>query len=202
MDRSKRLADRMMQLCIKQITDAGLDTGQGVVPIAKVKPGMDFSAYVEGHGNYILVTVHAGWGDMHQGVALTETSCHYGGSRKWFFCPSCRRRCGVLYVGHRIACRTCHDLTYASQYEAPRDRMRRQLKKIRKVIGTGPEIGGSFNPPPKGMSKRRWNKLIDEYIELREKYWHECEKPCAWRADAPKVEDWKLGVRVPSSRLN
>ena len=102
----------------------------------------------------------------------------------------------------RIACRTCFDLAYQSQYEPPADRMRRQLQKIRRVIGTGMEIGGPFSPPPPGMSIRRWNALIEEYKDLREKYYHEMEKPRRWRNDAPKAEHWKLSERVPASSLN
>ena len=77
------------------------------------------------------------------------------------------------------------------------DRMRRQLLKIRRVIGAGMEIGGPFSPPPRGMSLRRWKALIEEYIELREKYYHEMEKPRRWRNDAPKAEHWKPSGPVP-----
>jgi len=192
----------MMQLRIKQITDEGLDTGSGAVAIADVKPGLTFNAFIEGLGDYLIITVHAGWGNIRQGVALTETPCHYGGIRKWYLCPSCRRRCGVLYVGPRIACRSCHDLVYASQYEAPRERMRRQLKKIRKAIGAGMEIEGPFNPPLQGMSAKRHRALVEKYLTLRAAYWHECEQARRWRGGAPKTTDWKLGVRVPSLRLN
>jgi hypothetical protein len=196
-----RFADKMMQMRIKDVTDAGLITGSGALPIADGRQGQSANAWIEGHGDYVLITVHAGWGDVYQGVALTETPCHYGGSRKWFICPDCRRRCGVLYVGRSIACRNCHGLTYASQYEAPRERMRRQLLKIRKVIGAGMELGNPFNPPPAGMSKRRWLELIEEYKILRDKYYRECERPRMWRNEAPKAEHWKIGTRLPSSRL-
>ncbi|MCK0104246.1 hypothetical protein MWU63_18325 [Pseudohalocynthiibacter sp. F2068] len=199
---SKRLCDNTMQLRIKQVTDAGLDTGSGTLPIADIKPGLTFNAWVEGHSDYLIITVHAGWGDTVQGVALTETPCHYGGTRQWFVCPDCRRRCGVLYINRCIGCRSCHNLAYASQYEAPRERMRRQLLKIRKVIGAGLEIGNPFNPPPKGMSTKRHLALVEEYKTLREKYWRECENSRRWRDNRPKTIDWKLGVRVPSSRLN
>ena len=80
--------------------------------------------------------------------------------------------------------------------------MRRQLQKIRRVIGAGMEIGGLFNPPPPAMSLRHWKALIEEYIDLREKYYHEMVKPRRWRNDAPKAEHWKLGERVPTSSLN
>ncbi|MGM9403682.1 hypothetical protein ACS0VU_15095 [Aliiroseovarius sp. KMU-71] len=201
MESSKRFADHMMQLRIKDVADAGLDTGSGTVPIADTQPGYTFNAWIDGHGDYLIITVRTGWGDVQQGVALTVTPCHFGGSRIWFVCPDCRRRCGVLYVGQSIACRKCHDLTYASQYEAPRERMRRQLLNIRKVIGAGMELGNPFNPPPAGMSKQHWLELIEEYKILRDKYYRECERPKMWRNEAPKAAHWKLGTRVPSSRM-
>jgi hypothetical protein len=199
---SKRYCDNTMQLRIKQVTDARLDIGSGTLPIADIKPGLTFNAWVEGHGDYLIITVHAGWGNIVQGAALTETPCHYGGTRKWFVCPDCRRRCGVLYIQQRIGCRSCHNLAYASQCEAPRERMRRQLLKIRKVIGAGMEIGGPFNLPAWGMSAKRHLALVEEYKTLREKYWRECENSRRWRADGPKASDWKLEVPVPSTRLN
>ena len=102
----------------------------------------------------------------------------------------------------RIACRSCFDLAYASQYEPPADRMRRQLLKIRRVIGTGMEIGGPFSPPGRSMSLRRWYALIEEYKDLREKYYRETEKSRRWRTDAPKAGHWKLNEWVPASSLN
>lgn len=199
----KPLCDRTMQLSIKQVVDAGFDTGRGIVHIAEPQPGKYFPAWVDGHGDHVTITVYAGWGNTIESVVLSETPCHFGGSRKWFDCPECGRRCGVLYVTRKgIACRTCSDLAYESQYEAPRDRMRRQLRKIRKVIGTGMELGNPFSPPPKGMSIARWKALIEEYIELREKYYRESEKPRKWRNDAPSADHWKLKGRVPASRLN
>ena len=38
------------------------------------------------------------------------TPCNYGGSRPWLLCPSCGRRCAVVYFGApggRYACRRC-----------------------------------------------------------------------------------------------
>ncbi len=59
---------------------------------------------------------------------------------------------------------------------------------------------GPFNPPPKGMSVKHWRKLIDAFVELREKYWRETEKFKQWRNDAPRAAHWKLGVRIPSQQ--
>jgi hypothetical protein len=51
-----------------------------------------------------------------------------GGSRWWWACPGCGRRCGLLYLLPglpRLACRVCHRLTYRSQRH-PRRRTRRR----------------------------------------------------------------------------
>jgi len=50
-------------------------------------------------------------------IPVTSTPCHLGGSRRWFQCPLCGGRVGVLYARpneSRFACRKCQDLTYYS----------------------------------------------------------------------------------------
>jgi hypothetical protein len=55
-------------------------------------------------------------------VALTATTCYFGGFRFWFRCPLsingryCGRRVGVLYkLGDYFGCRHCNNLTYDSR---------------------------------------------------------------------------------------
>jgi hypothetical protein len=50
-----------------------------------------------------------------ESVRLEWTPCHYGGERPWFSCPRCGKRCGVLYLGHFIACRRCFRMIYPCQ---------------------------------------------------------------------------------------
>ncbi len=53
-------------------------------------------------------------------VCLETTPCFFGNSRWWFNCPSCYRRCRLLYLppGQKyFACRVCYKLTYQSQQE-------------------------------------------------------------------------------------
>jgi len=52
-------------------------------------------------------------------VAYTYTSTMFGGYRKWFACPGCRRPARILYGVHSLRCRRCRGLKYASQSEAP-----------------------------------------------------------------------------------
>jgi len=53
-------------------------------------------------------------------IDLEATDCYFGGKRWWFRCPSCGRRCRILYLPpfeNKFACRLCHNLTYRSQQE-------------------------------------------------------------------------------------
>ena len=54
-----------------------------------------------------------GW----QLVGLASTPPNLGGSRYWWLCPVCARRCLKLYLPPRsdyFACRVCHSLSYES----------------------------------------------------------------------------------------
>ena len=42
---------------------------------------------------------------------------HFGGVRHWFACPSCWRRCRILYGGTRFRCRICRRAAYELQYQ-------------------------------------------------------------------------------------
>ncbi len=71
------------------------------------------------------------WEDVRDTIRLDQTPCHYGGFRKWFICPSCNRRVGLLYgPGKYFRCRHCTGLSYASQSESYLDRMARKARKF------------------------------------------------------------------------
>lgn len=64
-------------------------------------------------------------------VRLLRTPCHLGGSRLWFACPGCGRRCAVLWLaGEWFRCRQCHDLAYTSTRE---DTLKRALRRVERV---------------------------------------------------------------------
>ena len=49
-------------------------------------------------------------------IKLTHTSSNFGGSRRWFLCPSCNKRMGVLYLRFKyLGCRYCQRISYESQ---------------------------------------------------------------------------------------
>ena len=40
-------------------------------------------------------------------ISVVTTPMHFGGCRHWFRCPSCQRRCRLIYGGAHFRCRIC-----------------------------------------------------------------------------------------------
>ncbi len=95
-------------------------------------------------------------------IVIQRTRCHFGGSRPWWFCPRCGRRCAILYGHHRFLCRHCHGLRYRSQSESKAGRLLRRAEKIRARLGGSGVVFGDFPPRPRGMHLRTYYRLRDE----------------------------------------
>lgn len=99
-------------------------------------------------------------------IRVQTTSCHYGGVRYWFSCPStgCNRRVAVLYRnGKYFACRGCYQLVYRSQRETIDYRADRKVNKIKEKLRWP---GGILNPigkKPKGMHRKTYYGLLAEH---------------------------------------
>ena len=92
------------------------------------------------------------WTSVRQTIWFDRTPCHYGGSRKWFLCPECDSRVGVLYgVDVHFLCRHCYRLPYASQGEGYLDRMTRKLDKLSNKLEADEYIVDGDLWKPKGM---------------------------------------------------
>jgi hypothetical protein len=94
-------------------------------------------------------------------IPLVRTHPHFGGSRIWFVCPSCQRRCGVLWGRKYYRCRSCYRLTYESQYQTTADRLlERAIEKRRELGGAAYyTIDGPFPPKPKRMRWKTYQAL-------------------------------------------
>lgn len=69
-------------------------------------------------------------------IVATATRGAASGLRPWACCPGCGARAAVLWLwSGQVRCRACHDLRYASQREAERDRAVRALRRARRAIG-------------------------------------------------------------------
>ena len=99
-------------------------------------------------------------------IPIVTTPMHLGGSRRWFSCPSCRRRCRLLYGGARFRCRLCRGATYELQYEnrpmritAIRWRLRARLEergsKLAGILG----LDDGFPEKPPRMHWSTYHRL-------------------------------------------
>ncbi len=94
------------------------------------------SISVRGEVDRIVLSYSANGEAIRTEVPITKTPCGFGGSRAWFQCPRCSRRVGKLYMrGPHFACRTCHQLSYASQAEDACARTWRRQAKLEAKLG-------------------------------------------------------------------
>ncbi len=106
------------------------------------------------------------WQDVDEKVPLAETATSFGGTRQWFVCLACGRRCRVLYGGGRFRCRKCHRLKYETQYEPAFARAATRALKIRERLGGKGGIDDFFPPKPKGMHRKTYERLEAEAERL------------------------------------
>ena len=86
-------------------------------------------------------------------VWLRRTPCNYGGTRLWFECPRCTRRCAVLYGtarDGRFGCRRCLRLGYSSEAESVADRTWRKQRKLEARLER------------KGIRQRTFDRVMSE----------------------------------------
>lgn len=101
---------------------------------------------------------------VEQRVALTTTTCHFGGERPWFLCPSCGKRAGKLYLASHpaaFACRSCHDLTYVTRQEGPKFRGLSRANRLRVKLGGQPGMDTPIPSKPTRMHRGTYSRTIE-----------------------------------------
>ncbi len=136
---------------------------------------------------------------MRQRIQLTSTPCHLGGVRKWFLCPHCRRRVGVLAFGQAgFSCRHCYQLPYSSQAECRLDRIRRAREKIGKRIFEDYQYG-EYGRKRKGMHRKTFDREFARWLCLDEQ-WYAGMLAFCWRhgltSEATMFEDYFLAAEI------
>ena len=113
------------------------------------------------------------WQAMEYPVTLEWTPCNLGGRRAWFLCPArgCGRRVAILFGGSIFACRHCHKLAYQCQRETDDDRAMRRADTIRRRLGWGAGIANPEGGKPKGMHRRTFERLRNEYRTFANASW-------------------------------
>jgi len=99
---------------------------------------------------------------MSQPVAILRTRCYYGGSRPWFACPRCTRRCAVLYLRAGFECRKCSRVVYASQSDDAIGRAWRKQWRVERRLGDDWRR-------PKGMHRATYERLLAAIMECEER---------------------------------
>lgn len=96
-------------------------------------------------------------------LVTTWTETNFGGRRQWFLCPSCDRRCAIIYRigdGPLWGCRICRNGRYATETMSPRQRRLRKAIKIRKKLGQKSDgLACPFPEKPKGMHQKTYFRL-------------------------------------------
>ena len=108
-------------------------------------------------------------------AAIVWVPYHFG-LRPFFECPVCGRRCCLLYLAERCACRQCLRLSYPVQFETKLDQgFRRAWKARMKLVQPdGRSACGDWIPDwrkPKGMHWTTFNRLRDEAAQKAVELW-------------------------------
>jgi hypothetical protein len=99
-------------------------------------------------------------------VFLETSLSQFGGLRWWFQCPLCRRRVQKLFLpprASRFACRHCHNLSYATRNQSPKDRCMEAARCIRLRLGGSASLLDAFPDKPKRMWWRTYQRLWERY---------------------------------------
>jgi hypothetical protein len=96
-------------------------------------------------------------------VSIEYSPCHFGGRRPWFICPDCEKRKTVLFRARYFRCATCLGLTYATLNESKADRPFNRLIRLRRKLGGSESIYDPFPPKPKGMGRKKYATLDEQY---------------------------------------
>jgi hypothetical protein len=113
----------------------------------------------------------------HYRVDLDCTQPPFGGVRWWYECPRTRRTVAKLYLplgGRRFLSRQAYCLGYACQREAPRDRLWRRARKIRRELGGGDNLMDDYPDKPKWMRWRTYDRkiaLLDALESRADRIW-------------------------------
>lgn len=104
-------------------------------------------------------------------VDIVSVRANFGGSRRFFECPSCAKRALVLYFCEEgLACRTCASLAYPSQCLARGERAAYMASRIRSRLGGAPNVWDERPQRPPGMRRKTYRDLIDRLSRFEEIY--------------------------------
>lgn len=119
-------------------------------------------------------------------IVITWTKTNFGGKRPWYLCPSCDRRCAIIYrrgESNLWGCRVCMGGRYRSEHLSPMQRRVHKARKIRRSLGQEDNnLVRGFPEKPIGMTWRAYEKKARIGRALEEKMWEDCRRQLKrWR---------------------
>jgi len=170
--RNHRFTDELRALDIRRLYRDGCLRSEGSYPVTVTWSGAGTSSITvvpDRVGAWLKYSVFDGteFKEHRERIVVQRTRCHFGGSRPWWFCPRCGRRCAILYGGRRFLCRHCHGIRYRSQNESKSERLLRRAEILRARMGVSGSVFGPFPPKPRGMHIKTYHRLRDEAEEAK-----------------------------------
>jgi hypothetical protein len=107
---------------------------------------------------------------LNDGVPLTarisDFEMGFGGTRRFFHCPHCQRRCVVLYVlPQTLICRCCLGLLYHSQACSEISSQHLQMRRLSNRVNPAYRYSSFDLPPrPKLMRRKTYERLRREFF--------------------------------------
>jgi len=100
-------------------------------------------------------------------VTLTESDCNLGGTRPWWLCPSCDRRCALIYIDidKALRCRECLRAVYLVSTLGRSDRRQDRVEKTRARLHFD---ASGHAVKPEGMHLKTWLRRWQEHDAARQ----------------------------------
>ena len=127
------------------------------------------SVRFEVHGDYVSFQYSCG-GRMNGWSIYTETTpTNFNGRRRWFRCPSCGRRAGVMYFSScGPQCRRCLHLIYPTSREKRMGKAVIKRNRLYHALGAEPMQRIATIKKPKGMHWKTFERKKDELLAAQE----------------------------------
>lgn len=117
-------------------------------------------------------------------VRIVADKPHFGGTRLWFVCPRCGRRCRVMYRetdtnARAFTCLRCARLVYLSQRLSAADRVELKTGKLlTRLVEAEPRV----YVKPRGMHQRTFERIVRQASALQ------ARTTARWTAVAQQID--------------
>ena len=130
----KTFCEEVPSVSVSSLAKRGLLNAAGVIH-ARQYSRPTRQLFANGWGAHVTLGFLHGSKAEPQAINLDYTPITYGGQRPWFLCPTCNRRCVILYHAGAFACRICLGLVYQVHYLCPEEKTQKRIGRLRRKLG-------------------------------------------------------------------